>query len=268
MGLLGAIIGGSLGFVLTGGNPLGTLLAGALGSNINFKVGGVHPGTREGGGGPGYGSASYGGSGTSPLQDSQTFMVGLISLAAKVAKADGKVTQDEVRAFDQFLRVNLGMDPQERQVAARIFNEARDSSVAVEEYARSIRRLIGHRRDRLRDLVSLLLMIANADGHYDPAEERMIRSIASHLGLTAADYEAAAAMFQPRNNLETSYSVLGVDRTASNDEVKQAYRQLAREYHPDRLASKGMSEDFKNFAEQKMKNINAAYDEVKKARGM
>ncbi|PID80993.1 co-chaperone DjlA [bacterium DOLZORAL124_64_63] len=256
MGLLGTILGGGLGLLI--GGPLGALIGGALGSNLEFKSGSVHPGERT----------HRPGAGTSPLQDQQTFMVGLISLAAKVAKADGRVTADEIRAFDGFLKNNLGMDRSERQVAARIFNEARNSDVPAEEFARQIRGLIGHRRDRLRDLISLLLMIANADGEFHPAEEKLIRRIATSLGLTASDYEAAAAMFTPRNNLETSYSVLGVDRKATDDEVKHAYRKLAREYHPDKLASKGMSEDFHRFAEEKMRSINAAYDEIKKARGM
>lgn len=266
MGLLGTIIGGSLGLLV--GGPLGALIGGALGSNINIKTERVHPGSRPHHGGDGHPGTGYPGGGRPHIQEQQTFLVGLISLAAKVAKADGQVTSDEVRTFDQFLKNNLRMDQEERQVAARIFNDARDSAVPAEEFARQIRQIIGYRRDRLRDLISLLLMIANADGVYHPAEERMIRSIAATLGLTAKDYEAAAAMFAPVNNLETSYSILGVDRSATDAEVKHAYRQLAREYHPDRLASKGMSDDFKDFAEDKMKSINAAYDEVKKARGI
>lgn len=263
MGLLGTILGGGLGLLV--GGPLGALIGGALGSNIEFKTDFGHPGEWDP---SSAGGRTYAGAGTSPLQDQQTFMVGLISLAAKVAKADGKVTPEEVRAFDGFLKNNLGMDRMERQVAARIFNDARDSDVPAEVFARQIRGLIGHRRDRLRDLVSLLMMIANADGEFHSAEEKLIRNIATTLGLTASDYEAAAAIFTPRNTLETSYSVLGIDRSATDEEVKHAYRKLAREYHPDKLASKGMSEDFSKFAEEKMRSINAAYDEVKTARGM
>ncbi len=261
MGLLGTIIGGGLGMLV--GGPIGAIIGGALGSNIGIKTGKVHPGAR----GQYYGQ-SAGSTGYSPLQDQQTFMLAMISLAAKVAKADGQVTSDEVRAFDHFLRDNLHMDQQERQVAARIFNEARDSTIPAEEFARQIRQLMGHRQDRLRDLISLLMMIAMADGHFHPAEETMIRSIAASMGLRDSDYEASAAMFNPGHNLDASYSVLGVTESSTDHEVKKAYRNLAREYHPDVLASKGMSNEFTTFAEDKMKSINAAYEEVKKARGM
>jgi DnaJ like chaperone protein len=261
MGLLGTIIGGGLGMLV--GGPIGAIIGGALGSNIEINNGKVHPGARTHQRGPGGPHPGY-----SALQDQQTFMLAMISLAAKVAKADGKVTADEIRAFDNFLQNNLHMDKQERQVAARIFNEARDSSIPVEEFARQIRHLMGHRPDRLRDLVSLLMMIAMADGHFHPAEEKMIRSIAASMGLSSADYEASAAMFNPGHNLDASYSVLGISKSASDDEVKNAYRKLAKEYHPDVLASKGMSGEFQTFAEDKMKSINGAYDEVKRARGM
>ncbi len=261
MGLLGTIIGGSLGMLV--GGPIGAIIGGALGSNIEIKKGPVHPGARPYQQGPGGTPPGY-----SPLQDQQTFMLAMISLAAKVAKADGRVTPDEIRAFDRFLKNNLHMDQQERQVAARIFNEARDSQIPAEDFARQIRQLMGHRQDRLRDLISLLMMIAMADGHFHPAEEKMIRSIASNMGLSSADYEAAVAMFNPAQNLEASYSVLGLASSATDSEVKKAYRKLAKEYHPDILASKGMGEEFQSFAEDKMKSINNAYGEIKTARGM
>ncbi|MCP4291198.1 MAG: DnaJ domain-containing protein [bacterium] len=255
MGILGAIIGGSLGLLV--GGPFGALLGGALGANVKVNAHKAHPGSRD-----------SGPSGYSPLQDQQTFMLAMISLAAKVAKADGKVTADEVKAFDDFLRTNLHMDATERQIAARIFNEARDSHIPAEEFASQMRRLMGHRRDRLRDMISLLMMIAMADGHFHSAEEKMIRSIASHMGLTTADYEAAAAMFDTGTNLQASYSVLGISESATDGEVKKAYRNLAREYHPDVLASKGMGEEFTAFAEDKMKSINNAYSDIKKDRGL
>lgn len=261
MGLLGTIIGGGLGLLL--GGPFGAIIGGALGSNINIKAQKVHPGARSS-----YGANGSYKTGSSPLQDQQTFMLAMISLAAKVAKADGQVTQDEVKAFDDFLRNNLHMDQAERGVAARIFNEARDSNIPAEEFAGQIRRIMGTRQDRLRDLISLLMMIAMADGHFHPAEEKMIRSIASNLGLKESDFEAAAAMFNPGRNLDASYAVLGVAKASTDSEVKKAYHKLAREYHPDVLASKGMGEEFKAFAEEKMKSVNGAYEEVKNARGM
>jgi len=267
MGLLGTLIGGSIGFMM--GGPLGAVIGGAIGSNIGEGGGTrVHPGARVNGHSYGQGAGRGAGPfGRRPQEAQQAFMIAMISLAAKVAKADGSVNAAEIRSFDEFLKNQLGMAPDERRVAARIFNEARDSLIPAEEFARQIRQLLGHQPARLRDMVSLLMSIAMADGRFHAAEERLIRSIAREMGLSDRDYEEAAAMFNPRATLDNSYSVLGVTRASTDQEVKRAYRQLAREYHPDVVANKGMGEDFQKFADEKMRAVNAAYDSVKEARG-
>lgn len=264
MGLLGTLLGGSLGFMMFG--PLGAIVGGAIGANI-----GEGP-VRAPGRGPGYpprpGGDPYGEPVRDARQAQQAFLVAMISLAAKVAKADGRVTEPEVRSFDAFLRDRLGMSADDRRVAARLFNEARDSSVPAEDFARQVRALIGHQPDRLVDLMSLLMSVASADAGLHPAEERLLRSIARELGMSARDYETAAAMFAPREDPDASYKVLGLTRGASDDEVKKAYRRLAREYHPDVVVNKGMGEDFRKFADEKMRAINAAYERVKSERGL
>jgi DnaJ like chaperone protein len=266
MGLLGTLIGGGLGFVL--GGPLGAIIGGALGSGVEF--GGearVHPGVRGartgGGGRPHFGRPGY-----NPLHAQQTFMIAMISLAAKVAKADGNVSHAEVKSFDDFLRNQLNMTSDERRVAARIWNEARDSDIPAEEFARQIRQLLVGQTARMRDLISLLVSIAMADGELHPAEERMIRSIAATLGLGSRDYDEAVGMFSPRKNLETSYSVLGLAPDAPDAEIKKAYRKLAREYHPDVVANKGLGEDFQKFAAEKMRAVNSAYEAIRQERGL
>lgn len=263
MGWLGTLIGGGLGFML--GGPLGAIIGGAIGSNVG-EVGETrsHAG-RSGGARPGFGAATVG---TDPRQAQQAFLVAVISLAAKVAKADGRVSQSEIQSFDRFLKDSLGMDAEDRRAAARVFNEAKNSDIPAEQFARQIRQLLGHQPDRMRDLISLLMSIAMADGRLDPAEEQMIRSIADTLGLTARDYEEARAMFNPTVNLDAAYATLGVFPHAENSEVKAAYRRLAKEYHPDVVANKGMGEDFQKFAAEKMRAVNDAYDRVREARGM
>jgi DnaJ like chaperone protein len=266
MGLLGTLIGGSIGFMM--GGPLGAILGGAIGSNFGGGGARVHPGARMGmGGGYGYGYGAGPRTGFNPLQAQQTFMVALISLAAKVAKADGAVDPAEVKRFDEFLKQNLGMAAEERRVAARIFNEARDSDIPAEEFARQIRQVMGHQPDRLKDLVALLVSVAMADGQYHEKEEALIRRIAVEMGLSSRDYDEAVSIFNPRASVDTSYTVLGVTREATDAEVKKAYRRLAREYHPDVVANKGMGEDFQKFAAEKMRAVNAAYDAIKEARG-
>ena len=111
-------------------------------------------------------------------------------------------------------------------------------------------------------------MVAMADDHLHPEEERIIREVNRHLGLSPHDYDAAKAMFRPTANVDAAYNTLGLASSASNEEVKRAYRRLAKEYHPDMVANKGMGEDFIKYAEDKMQAVNAAYDQIKKERGM
>ncbi len=271
MGLLGTLIGGSIGFMM--GGPLGAIIGGAIGSNVRNQ-GGPGPSSPYG---PGPGGMNRGRPRTSPFgaptgynaqQAQQTFMVAMISLAAKVAKADGQVTPAEVRSFDNFLKDNLGMGSDDRKVAAKIFNQAKDSPIPAEDFARQIRELLGHQPNRLRDLISLLMNIAMADGRFDPAEERLIRSIASAMGLSSRDFDEAKAMFNPAADLNAAYATLGILPESDDREVKSAYRRMAKEYHPDVVANKGMGEDFQKFAAEKMRAVNNAYDQIKDSRGL
>ena len=301
MGLLGAMVGGSLGFIV--GGPIGAMIGGVLGAHVSEPgpdaltgrrqrlIGrcpvcsslvtflpqedlicpkcGSHLSTSP------FGSASAGaGKAAGPRTARQTaqgtaqsaFMVALISLAAKVAKADGRVTRQEIAAFDTFLQRDLGMPASERKVAAEIFNRARDSQVPAAEFARQLRVIMASQPDRLRDLVTLLLKIAWADGRLAPAEESVIRAIATDLGLTQREYQECKALFS-RGNLSAAYALLEVSPEASNAEIKKNYRRLAREYHPDKLAAKGLPEDFMQFANEKLQAINEAYDQIRQNRG-
>ena len=209
MGLLGTLLGGTVGFMF--GGPFGAIIGGAIGSNLGGGGMGSGGQTRSPYGRPGSRQAFGTGTAYNPLQAQQAFMVALISLAAKVAKADGSVTREEIQSFDQFLQNSLRMGAEERKVAARIFNEARDSDIPVEDFARQIREVMGTRRDQLRDLVTMLMMVAMADGRLHPEEERVIREINRHLGLAPHDYDAARAIFNPTANLDSAYSTLGPD---------------------------------------------------------
>lgn len=227
-----------------------------------------------GGWGPGGGAhgGAHAGAGAGTAEDldqgtaQSAFMVALIGLAARVAKADGRVSEQEIEAFDRFLRDEAGMPASERQLAARIFNRARDDATPTSAYTAQIRALLGHRPDRLRDLVTLLLRVGHADGRLEPGEERLIRQINAELGLSARDFENALALFK-RDDIGAAYAVLEVDRGATNEEIKKSYRRLAKEYHPDVLQSRGLPEDFLKFANEKLQAINAAYARVKQERG-
>jgi DnaJ like chaperone protein len=269
MGLLGALFGGSIGFMF--GGPLGAMIGGAIGaSSGNGTAQGrrFHGGAGAAGGGFA-GARAAGAHGYRTAQEAQSaFLVALISLAAKVSKADGKVSPAEIQTFDNFLRDNMQMPAEERKMASRIFNQARDSSVPATDFARQIRGILGGHPERLRDLITLLLQIGHADGTLDTAEEKLIREIAFDMGLSDRDYNECKALFGASGvSVSSAYEALGLDASASDQEVKKAYRGIAKEYHPDVLASKGLPDDFTKFAKEKLQKVNAAYDQIKKERG-
>jgi len=252
MGIFGAILGGTIG-AMTGG-PVGAILGSMLGSSMGNSMG----------------TAARTAVGNAQQQQQTVFAVALTSLAAKVAKADGQVTGDEIRAFDQFLKTSMRMSPDERRFAADVFNQARDSSAPASEFARQLGTVFRGRTDRLRDVITILLMIAFADGKLHTAEEALLKSIARDMGLGEGDYQSCKATFKASTGVSdiNPYEVLGVDPGVSDPDVRSAHRRLVREYHPDVLESKGLPDDFKEFASKKMAAINDAWSIVREERGL
>lgn len=279
MGFWGKTIGIGFGFML--GGPLGAIIGGAIGHMYD-----VDKKTQNGGAGwrcPQCGNsisareaqagrcpqcgAEFGSTLLTGSYDRQfIFYVSLAALAAKMAKADGVVTEDEILAFDHFVRIELGLNVEERKIVARLFNEAKNSGDDGLAVAQQFRNLIGYQPDVLQTMVHLLFRIAMADGHYHPAEERFIHQTADIFGLTAQEYGQIRALFIKNN--DRAYQILGVSQQASDEEIKSAYKKLVLEYHPDKLMSKGVPEDFIKIANEKMAKINSAYDQIRKERNL
>jgi DnaJ like chaperone protein len=255
MGLFGSIFGGAVGFAL--GGPLGAMMGAMMGGRVSSAT----SQTRHAGG-------------HSAQEMQAVFTVALVSLAAKVAKADGRVCEDEVRAFDDFLKNNMRLSKGERVNAARVFNLARDNTNEATEFAAQLKQLFRGDRNRLRDIITLLFMIALADGELHPQEEALISQIAQAMGLNKHDVENCEATYNATRrggsstSISDAYKVLGVKENSSDAEVKSSHRKLVREYHPDVLASKGLPEDFLEYAQQKMVAINDAWDVIKEKRSM
>ncbi|MCP5024566.1 MAG: DnaJ domain-containing protein [bacterium] len=252
MGIFGSIIGGTFGFML--GGPVGAFFGSILGSGI-----GVQGGAERASGVAG-----------TQAQAQAIFAVALTSLAAKVAKADGRVTQDEIEAYDSFLRDRMGMSIAERKSAAQVFNYARDDATPASEFALQLGQLLRTQPDRLRDIITILFVVALADGVQHPAEEELIRRIARDMGLSSSDYQSCKANFNAvqGESKVSPYDVLGVSTDASDAEVRAAHRRIVREYHPDVLQSKGMPEEFMKFANEKLIAANDAWSRIKDERGM
>ncbi len=199
-------------------------------------------------------------------QDRQfLFYVSLTSLAAKMAKADGVVTKEEIHAFDRFVREELGLSTEERKIVAQIFNEAKNSAQDPMDFARQFRQLIGYQPEVLQTMVHLLFRIAMADGKFHPKEEQFIRQVAEIFGLSPNEYDQIRALFVKFDH--HAYQVLGLTPQASVEEIKRTYKKMVNQYHPDRLIAKGVPEDFIQIANEKMAEINNAYEQIRKERG-
>ena len=185
------------------------------------------------------------------------FTIAVIALGAKMAKADGLVTRDEVTAFRQVFHIPAS----ETQNAARVFDLARKDVAGFDLYAARIRDMFGAGHQALVDLLEGLFYIAVADGRYHPNENVFLEEVARIFGVQSRDFVNMRARFVPDENPDL-YCVLGVDPTADAETVRQAWRALVREYHPDRMIARGVPEEAMKLAEKRLIQANWAYEEI------
>jgi DnaJ like chaperone protein len=192
-----------------------------------------------------------------PPEKSIGFTIAVIALGAKMAKADGTVTRDEVMAFREVFTI----PPQEEGNAARVFNLARQDVAGFDLYAEKIAAMFGPGDPVLVDLMEGLFHIALADGEYHPHEDAFLRDVAGIFGIGAPCFRSLVARFVP-DAVPDPYDVLGVAHDAPIDQVRAAWRQAVRDNHPDRLMSRGLPEEAIRLAENRMAAINRAWDEI------
>ncbi len=197
-----------------------------------------------------------------PGHDKQVaFTVGVIALGAKMAKADGVVTRDEIAAFKEVFKV----PPGEEHNVARLFNLAKQDVAGFESYARQLDRLFHDNRELLTDVMDGLFHIAVADGKLHPNEERFLFKVASEFGFTDQDYLRIKGRHY-RCGLYDPYNILHASPKATDAELKSQYHKLVAENHPDVLIARGVPPEFVEIATNKLAAINAAYEEIKAAR--
>jgi DnaJ like chaperone protein len=202
-----------------------------------------------------------------PPERRVAFTIAVIALGAKMAKADGQVTRDEVAAFREVFHI-----PQsEERAAARVFNLAREDVAGFEEYASRIAGMFRTddrpcgRDSVLCDLMEGLLHIAAADGTYHPREEAFLSRVARIFGIEEAQFRRMRARHVPGET--DAYEVLGVEPGADLDAVRRAWRAEVRANHPDRMLARGVPEEAMRLAEKRLAAINAAWDEIRAERG-
>lgn len=189
-----------------------------------------------------------------PPERSVAFTIAVIALGAKMAKADGQVTRNEVMAFREVFQIadNDAAD------AARVFNLARTDIAGFDVYARRIKAMFNDDAVILSDLMEGLFHIAMADGVYHPDENAFIEEVAEIFAMPEGEFEALRARFVP-NSSPLPHTVLGIKPTASIEEARAAYRRLVRDNHPDALTARGLPEEAIRMAEKRMIDINRAW---------
>jgi DnaJ like chaperone protein len=191
-----------------------------------------------------------------PPEKSVAFTIGMIGLGAKMAKADGVVTQDEIRAFKQVFHI----PDAELATVARVFNLAKQDVAGYETYARQIAKLFEARHEVLEDVLDGLFHIAKADNAYHPGEHGFLHDVARIFGFSDADFARIRARHV--NVPDDPFLILGLSPGTATDEVRRRYRELVREHHPDRHIAAGVPEEMVELATQRLQKINEAYERI------
>jgi DnaJ like chaperone protein len=260
MSVWGKIAGAAAGFAI-GGGPIGALIGAFAGHMILDREGRKRvPEVREE---RGERNGRERGERNLRERDEIAFTVGVIALAAKLAKADGTVTRDEVEVFKRVFPV-----PREEEAnVGHLFNLAKQDVAGFDSYARQLASLFRSKPGVLEDLLDSLFLIAKADNNLHPGELEYLKHIAQIFGFTRAQFERIrASHFGP--DREDPYIILGVDRSSSDGDVKRAYHALVRENHPDSMIARGVPADFVRLATEKLAAINGAYEAIKRERGI
>jgi DnaJ like chaperone protein len=195
----------------------------------------------------------------SPPERSVAFAIAVIALSAKIAKADGRVTRDEVSAMREVFTI----PPGEEGNAARVFNLAREDVAGFDDYARRIRRMFEDGHQTLVDLMDSLFHIATADGRYHPGEDSFLGEVGRIFGLTEGEFRTLRARHIPDAHPDP-WDVLGLKPGTHIDETRAAWRRQVRECHPDQLVARGVPEEAVRLAERRLVALNRAWDEIQR----
>ena len=237
MTIWGSLIGGMIGFSL--GGPFGMLLGSLIGGKISRAK------SRAG-----FGSFA---------QPQQIFALSLIVLSAKLSKADGQVSKEELIAVKDKLRI----PENELDQVGKIFNKAKEESAGYEPYAQQIAQIYRGNINVLEEVINILFYIAEADGNVSKSELKMIEHIAQIFGLTEIQFNSIKESRKSSDKLNP-YIVLESNPDDTIEIIRKRYLKLSKEHHPDLLMSKGVPQEIIDESKAKMRAINSAWDQVQK----
>lgn len=239
MGSFGKWIVGGLGFVM--GGPIGGLFGFVVGSFLDGAT---------------VVRTSAGGTATTP----GAFGMSLLVLIASVMKADGAVVKSELDYVKQFFIRQFGQE--NAKEALVMLRDLLKKEIPLRDVCYQIKGNMDY-ASRLQ-LMHILFGVAGADGGFHPSETKIIETISGYLGISDSDYLSIRNMFIP--DTDSAYKILETESTATNEELKKAYRKMALKYHPDKVSHLG--EDFRKTADDKFKKVNEAYEKIKKERNI
>ena len=243
MSIWGKIIGGTTGFAL--GGPLGAIIGIIIGGSFDRSARKLSSSNQ-----------------ISQQQKQNVFALCIIVLSAKIAKADGQVTKEEIYTFKE----KFNIQAEEMSEVSKIFNEAKKSSFGFKNIADQVGNLFSDNKVLLEQLLNNLFYIAEADGLTSINELEVLKSISQSFHFNETDFQR---IFHSRlNNKESDpYKILGVTREDSDNNIRKKWIELSKEHHPDYLIAKGMPKEFIKEANKELSSINLAYDKIKELRG-
>ena len=243
MSIWGKIIGGTTGVAL--GGPLGAIIGIMIGGSFDRSARKLSSSNQ-----------------ISQQQKQNVFALCIIVLSAKIAKADGQVTKEEIYTFKE----KFNIQAEEMSEVSKIFNEAKKSSFGFKNIADQVGNLFSDNKVLLEQLLNNLFYIAEADGLTSINELEVLKSISQSFHFNETDFQR---IFHSRlNNKESDpYKILGVTREDSDNNIRKKWIELSKEHHPDYLIAKGMPKEFIKEANKELSSINLAYDKIKELRG-
>lgn len=223
----------------------------------------------------------YGSGGMNPLQNAlrqAVFLETVFVSMGKLAKADGRVSEEEVAHVEQFMQ-KLGMAAQHREQAIKLFKQGADPAFDIYPAYQRFISVCGNTKNLREVLLAYLIVMALADGHFHPAEEALLTEIAGYLGYGPEAFKQMIEMVLNQSHfgggktataaaLDDAYKALGVTKDSSDAEIKRAYRKLMSQYHPDKLMGQGVPDDMIAMATEQAKEIQLAYDLIKTNRNI
>jgi DnaJ like chaperone protein len=253
MSWFGKLTLGSLGLIF--GGPLGAIAGAALGHILIDKSSNLVNQTIRTGQGPQF----------MPAERTQaTYFISLFSILGKLSKIDGVVTKDEIAVVQNFIN-NLPIAENEKQFAKQVFNEAKDSRYSIDDFAIQLYEAARTQPTLLLSFLDLLFKIAAADGKLHPAEETGLKSVKNIFKISDIQFENIKAVYF--RDFDKYYKILNCTPDSSDEQIKSSYKKLVKDFHPDKIVSKGLPEEFIDFASNRFQEIQESYEKIRQERG-